>query len=135
MKSLFANKLVSKLALAALTVCSFVVPAKAQGTHKSRPEAPVCTSYPEWSCGPQTMPSQDVASAATPEVDGPSCTSYPEWSCDPQTVSGQEGALAKKRHEKKGSKPHAGQIAQERKSNQKVSDTTGGPDGSFERRP
>ena len=135
MKSFFGNNLGSKLALAALAVCFFAVPGKAQDTHKSRPELLVCTSYPEWSCEPQTMPSQKVASATTPQMDGPSCTSYPEWSCEPQTVSGQERALAKERHEKKGSKLHAGQRGQERKSSQKVSDAPGGLDESFERRP
>ena len=64
MKSFFRNKLGSKLALAALAVCFFAVPGKAQDTHESRPAALVCTSYPEWSCEPQTVSSQDGISPA-----------------------------------------------------------------------
>ena len=134
MKSLFGNNLGGKLALAALAVCFFAIPGKAQDTHKSRPEAPVCTSYPEWYCEPQTMPTQKVASAATPQVDGPSCTSYPEWYCEPETTPGQQRALAKKQ-EKKGSKLQAGHKVQERKPNKETSGAVDSLDESFERRP
>ncbi len=135
MKSFLGNKLGGKLALAALAVCFFAIPGKAQDTHKSRPEAQVCTSYPEWSCEPQAMPSQEVASAATPQIDRPSCTSYPEWSCEPETSSGQGKALARKSRDSKGSKLHARMTARESKSNRKISDPLGGLDETFERRP
>jgi hypothetical protein len=52
MKSLWGMKLGRKLALTALALCFFAAPGKAQDT---RPEAPVCTSYPEWSCETQTV--------------------------------------------------------------------------------
>ncbi len=124
MKSLFGNKLGSKLALAALAMCFLGVPGKAQDTPKSRPAALVCTSYPEWSCEPQTIPSQEAASATTPQMDGPSCTSYPEWSCEPQTMPSQVRA-----------KQLAGRKGREQKAKGSVSDSTGGLDETFERRP
>jgi hypothetical protein len=55
MKSIWAIKSSRKLALAALALCFFAAPGKAQDTNNSRSEAPVCTSYPEWSCEPQTV--------------------------------------------------------------------------------
>ena len=124
MKSFFGNNLGGKLALAALAMCFFAIPGKAQDTHKGRPEAPACTSYPEWYCEPQTMPSQKVASAATTQVDGPSCSSYPEWYCEPQTVPSQVRA-----------KQLAGRKGREQKSSGAVSDSIGSLDETFERRP
>jgi len=123
------------LVLAALALCAFAAPGKAQGSRDSTPQTLVCTSYPEWSCELQSVSVQEATSATTPQMDGPNCTSYPEWSCEPQTVSGNAKTLAKKQHDKKGSKRRAGLMAQERKSSRKVSGATGDLDETFERRP
>jgi len=124
MKSLFGNKLGSKLALAALAMCFFGVPGKAQDTPKARPAALACTSYPEWSREPQTVPSNEAALVTKAETDGPSCTSYPEWSSEPQTVPNQVRA-----------KQLAGRIGRGNKSKQAVSDSTSSLEETFERRP
>ncbi len=55
------------LAFAALALCAFAVPGKAQGSRNSTPQTPVCTSYPEWSCEPQTVSSQERALAKKPQ--------------------------------------------------------------------
>src|SRR6266852_5962927 len=123
------------LVLAALALCAFAAPGKAQGSRDSTPQTLVCTSYPEWSCELQTVPVQEAASATTPQMDGPTCTSYPEWSCEPQTVSGHAKALARKQHDKKGSKLRAGLAARKSQANLNVSDSLRGVDETFERRP
>ncbi len=67
MKSIWGMKLGRKLALPALALCFFAAPGKAQDINNSRPEAPVCTSYPEWSCEPQTVSSHERALAKKPQ--------------------------------------------------------------------
>jgi hypothetical protein len=131
-KSAWKVGLGSQLALAALAVCFLALPGKAKDTHNGSTEAPVCTSYPEWSCEPGTASARELVSAKNLEkaatmaegMDDPSCTSYPEWSCEPQTSSSGGGSRAL-----------AGRMNGERRSKRDVSGAIGVVDESFERRP
>lgn len=67
MKSIWGTKLGRKFALTALALCFFAARGKAQDINNSRPEAAVCTSYPEWSCEPQTVSGQERALARKPQ--------------------------------------------------------------------
>ncbi len=133
MKSTWKLGLGSELAIAALALCFLPIPGKAQDTAKGKPEAPACTSYPEWSCEPQTTPSgRGAVSAKMPEKaakmaedpNDPTCTSYPEWSCEPQASS--SGGR---------SKAPVARMTREGKPKRNTSDSAGPLDESFERRP
>ena len=63
MKSNWKVGLGRQLALAALAVCFMAIPGKAQDARKSESQAPVCTSYPEWSCESQATSGQERAPA------------------------------------------------------------------------